>query len=55
MRATLMMVTMENISAGTLQLNNRRLIGCLKKATRSVRLGKARYSDLLEKSKSESF
>ena len=40
-------------SAGTLQLSNRRLIGCLKSATRAERL--TRYSDLLEKSKSKSF
>ena len=40
-------------SAGTLQLNNHRLIRCLKSATRSAML--TRYSDLLEKSKSKSF
>ena len=40
-------------SAGTLQLSNRRLIGCLKLATRAERL--TRYSDLFEKSKSKSF
>ena len=40
-------------SAGTLQLNNHRVIRCLNSATRLAML--TSYSDLLEKSKSKSF
>ena len=43
------------ISAGTLQSNNRRLIGCLKSFTRSAEFNRSRLSDLLEKPKSKSF
>ena len=40
-------------SAGTLQSNNRRLIGCLKSFTRSAEFNRSRLSDLLEKPKSK--
>ena len=42
-------------SAGTLQLNNRRLIGCLISFTRSAEFNRSRLLDLLEKPKSKSF
>ena len=42
-------------SAGTLQSNNRRLIGCLISFTRSAEFNRSRLLDLLEKPKSKSF
>ena len=42
----------EAISAGTLQSNNRRLIGCLISFTRSAEFNRSRLFHLLEKPKS---